>query len=50
LAALCAEGDLAEVVTDHAATLPAAVDEVMRGAFHNTEPYANSQIEAEPLL
>jgi hypothetical protein len=28
---------------------PGQIDAIMRGAFPNTEPYGNSQIEAEPL-
>ena len=36
-----------EVVTDRAWTLLAVVDELIPGAFHNTEQYANNRIEAD---
>jgi transposase, IS6 family len=45
--ALRDHGEPAEVVTDRARTLLAAVDELMPGAFHNTEQYANNRIEAD---
>jgi len=35
------------VVTDRAWTLRAVIDELIPGAFHNTEQYANNRIEAE---
>jgi len=39
--------DPTEVVTDRAWTLVAVVDELVPGAFHNTENYANNRIEAD---
>src|SRR5436190_1021522 len=36
-----------EVVTDRAWTLLTVVDELVPGAFHNTEQYANNRIEAD---
>jgi IS6 family transposase len=45
--ALGAHGEPAEVVTDRAWTLLAAVDELIPAAFHNTEQYANNRIEAD---
>jgi transposase-like protein len=45
--ALCAHGEPVEVVTDRAPTLLAVVDELVPGAFHNTERYANNRIEAD---
>jgi transposase-like protein len=45
--ALRDHGEPAEVVTDRAWTLRAVVDELMAGAFHNTEQYANNRIEAD---
>jgi transposase-like protein len=44
--ALRAHGDPAEVVTDRAWTLRAVINELIP-AFHNTEQYANNQIEAD---
>jgi transposase, IS6 family len=35
---------LADVVTDRAATLRAAINELMPAAFHNTEQHANNRI------
>ncbi len=46
-AALGAHGEPTEIVTDRAWTLLAVVDEVMPGAFHSTEQYANNRIEAD---
>ena len=40
-------GEPAEVVTDRAWTLVAVVDELLPGAFHNTDQYANNRIEAD---
>jgi transposase-like protein len=37
----------AEVVTDRAWALLAVVDELMPGAFHDTEQYANNRIDAD---
>ncbi len=45
--ALCAHGQPAEVATDRAWTLQAAIDELIPAAFHNTEQYANNRIEAD---
>ena len=36
-----------EVVTDRAPALRAAIDELMPGAFHNTEQYANNRVECD---
>ncbi len=44
---LGSHGQPAEVVTDRAWTLLAVVDELIPGAFHNTEQYANNRIEAD---
>ncbi|MDQ6852444.1 MAG: IS6 family transposase [Actinomycetota bacterium] len=46
-AALGSHGQPTEVVTDRAWTLVAVVDELMPGAFHNTEQYANNRIESD---
>jgi transposase-like protein len=43
--ALRAHREPTEVVTDRAWTLRVVVDEVIPGAFHNTEQYANNRIE-----
>jgi transposase-like protein len=40
-------GEPAEVVTHRASTLLAPVDELMPGAFHTTDQYANNRIEAD---
>jgi transposase, IS6 family len=45
--ALRDHGEPAEVVTDRAWTLLAVVDELLPGAFHNTEQYANNRIESD---
>jgi transposase-like protein len=45
--ALGVHGAPTEVVTDRAWTLLTVVDELMPGAFHNTEQYANNRIEAD---
>jgi transposase-like protein len=45
--ALGASARRREVVTDRAWTLVAVVDELMPGAFHNTEQYANNLIESD---
>ncbi len=37
----------AEVVTDKASTYPAVLDEVLPGAFHNTDKYANNAVETD---
>jgi transposase-like protein len=44
---LGSHGTPAEVVTDRAWTLLAAVDELMPAVFHNTVQYANNRIEAD---
>lgn len=38
-------GDPIEVVTDRAAPLGVVIDELLPGAFHNMEQYANNRIE-----
>ena len=45
--ALRAHREPTEVVTDRAWTLRVVVDEVIPGAFHNTEQYANNRIESD---
>jgi transposase-like protein len=45
--ALGSHGQPAEVVTDRAWTLLTVVDELIPGAFHHTEQYANNRIEAD---
>jgi transposase-like protein len=45
--AIGVHGAPTEVVTDRAWTLLTVVDELMPGAFHNTEQYANNRIEAD---
>ena len=45
--ALRAHGEPTEVVTDRAPALRAAIDELMPGAFHHTEQYANNRIECD---
>ena len=42
-----AHGEPAEVVTDRAPALRAVIDELVPGAFHNTEQYANNRIECD---
>src|SRR5207253_6070420 len=44
--ALGSHSQPAEVVTDRAWTLLTVVDELLPGAFHNTEQYANNRIES----
>jgi transposase, IS6 family len=36
-----------EVTTDRAATYPAVLDQLLPGAFHNLEKYANNRVEAD---
>ena len=43
--AIRAHGEPVEVVTDRAPALGVVIDELMPGAFHNTEQYANNRIE-----
>jgi transposase, IS6 family len=45
--ALGAHGEPIEVVTDRAPALRVVIEELMPGAFHNTEQYANNRIEAD---
>ena len=45
--ALDAHGEPVEVVTDRAPALRAVINELIPGAFHNTEQYANNRIEAD---
>jgi IS6 family transposase len=45
--ALRAHREPTEVVTDRAWTLRAVIDELVPGAFHNTEQYANNRIESD---
>ena len=45
--ALGAHDEPTEVVTDRAWTLRAVIDELIPGAFHNTEQYANNRIETD---
>ncbi len=45
--ALRAHGDPVEVVTDQAPALRVVIAELMPGAFHNTEQYANNRMEAD---
>jgi transposase-like protein len=45
--AIGAHGAPAEVVTDRAPALARAIHELMPGAFHNTDQYANNRIEAD---
>ncbi len=45
--ALGTHGEPTEVVTDRAWALGVVVDELVPGAFHNTEQYANNRIEAD---
>ncbi len=46
-AAIRAHDEPTEVVTDRAAPLGVVIDELLPGAFHNTEQYANNRIEAD---
>jgi len=45
--ALEAHGEPVEIVTDRALALLAVVDELMPGAFHNMEQYANNRVECD---
>ncbi len=45
--ALRAHGEPIEVVTDRAAGLRAAIDELMPAALHSTEQYANNRVECD---
>jgi transposase-like protein len=47
MTALGAHDEPTEVVTDRAWTLRAVIDELIPGAFHNTEQYANNRIETD---
>ena len=44
---LTEHGTPEEVVTDRAAPLRAAVEDLVPGAFHNTAQYANNRVEAD---
>jgi len=46
-AAVGSHGEPVEVVTDRAPSLRAAIDELIPGAFHNVEQYANNRIECD---
>ena len=43
--AMSAHGDPTEVVTDQAASLLHAIEDLIPAAFHNTDQYANNRIE-----
>ena len=45
--ALRAHGEPAEIVTDRAPTLRAAIEGLMPGVLHNTEQYANNRVECD---
>jgi transposase, IS6 family len=45
--ALVAFGEPAEVVTDRAPALERVIAELLPGAFHNTERYANNRVECD---
>jgi IS6 family transposase len=45
--AMDAHGVPVEVVTDRAPALRAAIEDLMPGAFHNTEQYANNRVECD---
>ena len=45
--AIRTNGEPGEVVTDRAAPLGVVIDELLPGAFHNMEQYANNRIEAD---
>ena len=45
--ALVANGEPAEVVTDRAPALELVIAELLPGAFHNTERYANNRVECD---
>jgi transposase, IS6 family len=44
---LRAHGEPAEVVTDRAPALRAAIEGLIPAAFHNTEQYANNRVECD---
>ncbi len=46
-AALAAHGEPAEVVTDRAAPLAHVIDDLLPGALHTTEQYANNRVECD---
>ena len=46
-AALVCAARPVEVTTDRAATYPAVLDQLLPGAFHNTEKFANNLVEAD---
>ena len=43
--AIRAHGEPSEAVTDRAAPLGVVIDELLPGAFHNMDQYANNRIE-----
>jgi IS6 family transposase len=45
--AMTAHGVPDEVVTDRAPALANVIDELLPGAFHNTEKYANNRVECD---
>ena len=45
--ALRLHGEPVEVVTDRAPALRAAIEDLIPGAFHNTEQYANNRVECD---
>jgi transposase-like protein len=36
-----------EVITDRAAAYPGVIDELVPGAFHDVEQYANNRVESD---
>ena len=46
-AALACAGRPVEVTTDRAPVYPAVLDELVPGAFHDVEKYANNRVEAD---
>ena len=43
--AIRAHGESVDVLTDRAAPVGVVIDELLPGAFHNIEQYANNRIE-----
>ncbi len=46
-AALTAQGEPDEVITDLAQALETAIEELVPDAFHNTDQYANNRVECD---
>ena len=46
-AALAVHGDPGEVITDRAPALANVVEELLRGAWHNTGQYENNRVECD---